>query len=692
MWPTGTSGYRVPDSLEGTQEEVGIRHVMATLGGFPPGGQRVKLPPRKFMMTITDPVSPRNVRITAGFWKAKQDLVHDRVIPYQWKALNDEIPGAEPSHSVENFRIAAGIKTGEFYGLVFQDSDIGKWIEAAAYSLMQRPDPSLEATIDGVVGVIAQAQEPDGYLQTYFSVKAPGRRWTDFAMGHEMYCGGHLIEGAVAYFQATGKSEFLEVMKRYADHLCLTFGPGPGQIVAYDGHPEIELALHKLSEVTGNEAYRDLARFFVNERGHHPGVLDPHKIVAWKPEINQWSGPDYYQDHLPVRDQTTAEGHAVRAMYLYTAMADQRRRDHDQTLTPALDALWKNVVHHRMYVTGGLGSHAWGERFSVDDDLPPDTAYSETCAAIGLALWAWRMTLSDPDGQYADVLERALYNGALAGISLDGTRYFYVNPLEVTPLVTRYRRDHDHVKSQRIEWFGCACCPPNIARTIASFGQYQYSVDDQGIWAHQFAAGRATLPFRGTDLVVDQTTDYPWDGTVTFTIRASSDEPWAFRVRLPAWCDRPGVSVNGQRLSDLPQDRGYGRIHRVWRVGDVVTLELPMDVRFVRTHPRVRETFGRVAVHRGPLVWCAEQVDNGSNLHLLTLTPPTAVAVEPSPELGAGALRLVLPGVRYDAPTSTGGLGTTVPEGRSVEVRLVPYHLWGNRGEGEMRVWLGIKE
>jgi len=644
-------------------------------------------------MTPTRALTPSAVRITAGFWKAKQDLVADQVIPYQWKALNDEIPGAEPSHSVENFKIAAGLKTGEFYGLIFQDSDIGKWIEAAGYSLMTRANPALEAQIDAVVSIIAAAQEPDGYLQTYFSVKAKGKRWTDFAMGHEMYCGGHLIEGAVAYYQATGKTDFLDVMKRYADHLCTVFGTGPGQIRAYDGHPEIELALHKLADATGVEKYRTLAQFFVDERGHHPEVLDHAKVLGWPVDPNLVKNPDfhYYQAHQPVRDQRRAEGHSVRAMYLYTAMADQRRHTGDTTLDPALDALWHNVVEHQMYVTGGLGSQAAGERFTVDNDLPSDTAYTETCAAIGLVLWAWRMTLLNPDSRYADVLERALYNGSLGGLSLDGTRYFYVNPLEVVPATARFRKDHDHVKTQRVEWFGCACCPPNIARTIASFSQYQYSVGEAGVWAHQFAAGRATIPFMGKDLVIDQATDYPWDGKVTFTLATVPGDEFSFFVRIPTWSAKATLTVNGASVPLAALAQGYASVKRTWKAGDTVVLTLPMEVQLLRSHPRVRETFGKVTVQRGPLVWCAEEKDNGKDLHQLALQAG-AGTVAPAVGLGAGTLTLTLPALRIDAPAEAGPFLTTPAATRKTQVVLVPYHLWGNRGEGEMMVWLNASK
>lgn len=621
--------------------------------------------------------SPQNIQITGGVWKQLQDLVRDKVIPYQWKALNDEVPGAEPSHSIENFRIAAGEKSGEFYGLVFQDSDIGKWIEAAGYSLMTRRDAELEAKIDAVVEVIGRAQEPDGYLQTYFTVKAPGKRWIDFTMGHEMYCGGHLLEGAIAYFQATGKDRFLAIMTKYADHLCQTFGRQPGQLIAYDGHPEIELALHKLADVTGSPKYRDLAHFFVDERGKHPDVLDWRKVIAWPPAPSPWGGPDYYQDHLPVREQKTAEGHSVRAMYLYTAMADQYRHTGDEGLRVALDALWNNVVEHRMYVTGGLGSHAQHERFSIDDDLPPDTAYTETCAAIGLVLWAWRMLLIRPDGRYADVLERALYNGALAGLSADGERYFYVNPLEVVPSVARFRRDTDHVKTQRVPWFGCACCPPNIARTIASVAQYQYSSDDNGLWVHQYATGLAQLKVQDNPWEIEQETAYPWDGLVRIRVLKSSG-PTRLRLRVPSWCRGASLKVNG-KPEPLVVDRGYAILDRSWVAADLIELDLPLEIRYVRSHPRQRESFGKVAVHRGPLVWCAEEVDNGPDLHVLTLGAADRASFHHG--------KIVVPGTRTTCDQN-GAFDSGKFQTTAIDITLVPYSTWGNRGEGEMRVWL----
>jgi DUF1680 family protein len=639
-------------------------------------------------MKVTKALPIQSTRITSGFWRERIDNIAREVIPYQWKALNDQIPGAEPSHAIENFRIAAGKSSGTFYGLIFQDSDVGKWIEAAAYSLMDSPNPDLQGLIDGLVELIGLAQEPDGYLDTYFSMKAPDKKWTDFAMGHEMYCGGHLLEGAIAYFQATGKRAFLDIMIRYADHLDARFGRSAGKTIAYCGHPEIELALYKLYELTGEVRYRELSRFLVEERGRHPEVLDNRKIIGWAPSDKQ--DPVYYQDHAPVRDQAHADGHSVRAMYLYCAMADQWRLTGDETMGAALRRLWDSTVEKRMYITGGLGSQASGERFTIDHDLPSDTAYTETCAAIGLILWAWRMTLAAPERTYADVLERSLYNGALSGISLDGTRYFYVNPLEVVPPLARFRKDLDHVKPERVEWFGCACCPPNIARLICSVGQFLYSQDAQGLWVHQYASGTSRIDTDRGALVVEQSGEYPWTGLIRLRVLEAppATQAWPFLLRIPAQAANGRLTVNGQAQAAAAEASGYVRVERVWSSGDLVELVFDMPVRFLRSNPRVRETEGLVAVQRGPFVYCAEEVDNGPDLHLLRLDCAAPVRVEAARGLSGGALKLVASGRRIRSGDDSPLYSETVPDSEPCQIVLVPYYSWGNRGAGEMRVWM----
>lgn len=643
-------------------------------------------------MYVTKPIPLAQVRISGGFWRDRIDNVAGEVIPYQWRALNDQIPEAEPSHAIENFRIAAGDSHGKFYGLIFQDSDVGKWIEAAAYSLIDTPNPDVEKIIDEAVDLIGRTQEGDGYLGTYFKMTSPEKKWTDLAMGHEMYCGGHLIEGAVAYFRATGKRAFLDIMVRYADHLDRRFGRGPGKEIGYCGHPEIELALFKLYEATGEARYRDLARFFVDERGRHPEVLDNSRVIDWGgggPAFNRWHQKDYYLDHEQVRNQVHADGHSVRAMYLYAAMADQWRLTGDQTLGVALERLWENATNRRMYVTGGLGSQATCERFTVDYDLPPDTAYAETCAAIGLVFWAWRMTQAEPRRKYADILERALYNGALSGISLDGKRYFYVNPLAVVPEVAAFRKDHDHVKAERVQWLGCACCPPNIARLICSIGQFLYTVDERGVWIHQYAPSSAELPVPGGRAKIHQETSYPWAGEVLLRIPETvPGARWALRFRVPEYAGEARAWINGAEAPCRENGSGYVELERVWEAGDELKVSFDLPARVVRPHPRLREAAGLVAVQRGPLVYCAEEADNGKDLHQLRLKIDEPMDVEPAPGLPSGVRAIVASGVRR---TEADGAPLYAADKEKTEVcriRLVPYFAWGNRGAGEMRVWL----
>jgi len=401
------------------------------------------------MESKLDPLLIKNVRVKDEFWAKRLQQVREVLIPYQWEALNDRIPAVEPSHAIENFRIAAGEKEGEFYGWVFQDSDVAKWLEVVGYCLMNHSDQELERLADDVVELMANAQQPDGYLNTYFTIKEPAGRWTNLRGNHEMYCAGHMIEAAVAYYEATGKRKLLDVVCRLADHIDAAFGPEPGKRRGYPGHEEIELALVKLYRATGEERYLRLSKYFIDERGQEPHYYDIEAKARGDNTPGGKYDKAYSQAHLPVRKQTTAVGHAVRAMYLYSGMAAVAAETNDETLVTACKRLWNNLTKRQMYITGGIGSAVQGEAFTFDYDLPNDTAYTETCAAIGLVFWAHRMLHLDTDGEYADVMERALYNGALSGISLDGKKYFYVNPLEVWPEACEKRQDQKHVDTPR---------------------------------------------------------------------------------------------------------------------------------------------------------------------------------------------------------------------------------------------------
>jgi hypothetical protein len=630
-----------------------------------------------------------NVDVAKGFWADRQRLVSEAVLPYQWKALNDEVPGAEPSHAIENLRIAAGLSSGVFQGFKFQDSDVAKWIEAASFSLATRPDPELERLVDGAIDLLGAAQEPDGYIQSYYCVAAEEKRWSDLEWGHELYCGGHLIEAAVAHHLATGSRKFLDIMLRYVDCIDRTFGPESGKRRGYDGHPEIELALFKLYRVTRDERHRKLAEFFVDKRGARPNYFDLERAVNGSGPRDRHLELDYFQASAPLREQRDAEGHSVRAMYLFSAAADYCRERDDPALRAALLRLWDSVVSRRMYVTGGIGSQAFAERFSVDYDLPSDRAYAETCASIGLAMWAWRMLLIDPDSRYADVLERVLYNGVLSGMSADGTCFFYVNPLEVRPAEAHFRRDEEHVKTQRVQWFGCACCPPNIARTIASIGGYAYAYDGRSVWVHGYLAGEARIPLsEGGELVLSMATEYPWDGRIAIRVVEGSAGR-ALRLRVPVWASSFRVKLNGESVPSPTLERGYLVLDREWEPGDEVELELGMELRFLRARPEVADTAGLVAVTRGPFVLCAEEANNGPTLAGLVIDSSKRALVRRESSVALGeSLRVELAAYREMA-FADGTLYSSEPLHReSCTAILLPYFQWANRGEGEMRVWL----
>ena len=429
-------------------------------------------------------ISLNDTKIDDFFWNKYIKLVTKEIIPYQWEILNDRVKDAEPSHCIENFKIAAGISSGNFEGAVFQDSDVAKWLEAVAFSLSYEPNEDLEAIADSVIELIGKAQQENGYINTYFTIEEPDLKWVNLREGHELYCAGHLIEAAVAYYKVTGKEKFLVIMRKFADLICEVFY-SEGYENAVPGHEEIELALIKLYEVTGEEKYLCMAKVFVDRRGTTPNyLLTEHNKNNW-PNIfkdNNPFFPEYSQCHKPVREQETAEGHAVRAVYLYCAMADLAYYYQDVALLEACEKLWKNIIRKRMYITGGIGSSGAYERFTCDYDLPNRSNYSETCASIGFALFSRRMNQITRDAKYADAYEMALYNTVLAGIALDGKSFFYVNPLEVDPKACMENTSMAHVKANRQKWFGVACCPPNIARTLASLGEYIYFTEKNSIW------------------------------------------------------------------------------------------------------------------------------------------------------------------------------------------------------------------
>jgi DUF1680 family protein len=626
--------------------------------------------------------------IDKGFWGEYRRLVREVVIPYQHEILWDRVPGAEPSHAVQNFRIACGDAQGEFGGMVFQDSDIAKWLEAVGYSLKTNPDSALEGQADALIDLIARAQQPDGYVNTYFLLKEPGNRFTNLADCHELYCLGHMIEAAVAYYEGTGKQRLLDVVCRYADLVDSLFGSEEGKKKGYPGHQVIELALVRLYEVTGEERYLNLALFFLNERGQTPHFFEQEWEARGK--TRHWGGnqkPEYsyHQAHLPVREQTEAVGHAVRAVYMYTGMAMAAEKTGDQTLLEACKRLWRNIVEKQLYITGGIGQTARGEAFTFDYDLPGETIYSETCAAIGLLFFARAMLASDLSSEYADVIENALYNTVLAGMARDGKHFFYVNPLEVWPEASEKNPDRRHVVPQRPGWYACACCPPNVARLLSSLGSYAYSQQEDTLFIHLYMDGSCTMDTPAGSVTLTITTDYPWDGKVT--IQADNDGDFALALRIPGWCENPTAAVNGTAI-DTATENGYLTIRRMWTKGDTVTLEFPMEVKFLRSNPKVRANAGKIAIMRGPLVYCAEEADNGENLSALSIDPAQDVVAAWDENLPGGAMALRVGGFRDMLATDKLYLPAENESPAPAEITLIPYYLWGNRGRGEMGVWV----
>jgi DUF1680 family protein len=564
---------------------------------------------------------------------------------------------------------------------VFWDSDVAKWIEAASYSLAAHPDADLDALIDQVIARIAAAQPADGYLNSAYLTYEKhqiARRWSNLRDMHELYCAGHLIEAAVAHTQATGKRNLLDPICRYVDYIAKIFGRGEGQLRGYCGHEEIELALVRLAHVTNQPRYLELARYFIEERGQQPHYYDIEARARGEDPAAFWAKTyEYNQSHVPVREQQSATGHAVRAMYLYAAMADIANETGDASLYEACERLWHSVCEQRMYVTGAIGPSASNEGFTTPYDLPDESAYAETCASVGMVYWNHRMLLSGGDGRYADVLERSLYNGCLSGVSLDGLRFFYDNPLA------------SRGQKQRSDWFDCACCPLNIARLIASVGGYFYATGSADLWVHLYGANNAQMTIDGVAVNVEQQGDFPWSGDIQLRLNPAQPTAFAVHLRIPEWCPGFAVRVNGIPI-DVEVERGYARVDRVWQVGDQVDLELAMPVLRLHANPQVRSTLGRTALQRGPIVYCLEGNDNLSiPLDRIVLPWDAEVLPEHHPGLLGGVTVLHGQALVDDKDHWGRRLYRTEPPTRTpIELLAIPYCVWANREPNEMQVWI----
>ncbi len=624
------------------------------------------------------PVGFADVRLEGQFWRERLETVLTRTIPSQHAKLGEygileSLKLPQPPPPLRNPRNGHG-----FTVQVFWDSDVGKWIEAASYALSHRRNEDIEAKIEAIIDDLEKAQAPDGYLNCWYLGREPEKRWTNLRDNHELYNLGHLLEGGIAYFLATGRRRLLDILERYVALVRATFGTGPGQKPGYCGHQEIELALIRLYHLTHERKHLDLAAYFIDQRGAQPHYFDLEAIARGEDPKDYWAGTyEYSQSHLPVRHQTKVVGHAVRAMYMYTAMADLAAELGDASLKRTCETLWKDVIATKIYITSGLGPAAANEGFTEDFDLPNETAYAETCASVALIFWAQRMLHLDLDGKYADVLEQALFNGALTGLSRDGQHYFYSNPLE------------SNGQHRRWAWHNCPCCTMNASRLVASVGGYFVSASADAIAFHLYGGISTALTLASGKVQLIETSNYPWSGSVRIAVDPDTAAEFAVKLRIPGWCKTATATVNGATVP-MAIEHGYLSIVRRWQKGDVVGLELAMPAERIYAHPAVRADSGRVALKRGPLVYCLEQPDNaGGRVQDYRLPRASDLRTETRADLFDGIVTLTAPAIRLEDEDWEDHLYRSGPPATEpATLTAIPYYLWANRGPGTMLVWV----
>jgi hypothetical protein len=591
------------------------------------------------------------VTIQDGFWQPRLEINRTSTLPHNLKMCED-------TGRIANFARAGGHVEGKYEGRYYNDSDVYKVLEGAAYILAAHPDEAVEARIDAIIDKIAAAQQPDGYINAYYTLMEPDKRWTNLRDMHELYCAGHMFEAAVEYKRATGKATLLDVARKMADHIDAIFGPE--KRLGYPGHEEIELALIKLYRETGEERYKQLAQFFIDTRSNPP----IHDAL-------------YLQAHKPVREQEEIVGHAVRAMYLYSGVADVASLSGDKAYLDALERIWQDVAYRKLYITGGVGARHHGEAFGGAYELPNDSAYAETCAGIGLVFWNHRLLLLHGEARFGDVLERALYNAVPSSVSLKGDTFFYVNPL---------RSGGNH---HREPWFGTACCPTNVVRVLPQVARYAYAQSDNSVWVNLYVGSTAEAELAGGRVKLVQETKYPWDGDVRISVEPAKMMTFGVHLRIPGWCEGAAVTVNGERAATDSLAGRYLELKRAWKPGDVIELSMPMALKRMRAHPQVAADRGYVALQRGPIVFCLEAVDNGGKAFNLVLPPDATIEAHFDPDLLGGVMVVKGEGVAVEPLDWANKLYQ--PAGaktREVELTAVPYCVWDNRDPGEMTVWI----
>lgn len=616
------------------------------------------------------------VDITDGFWARRQEVNRAVSLRHGYDML-------EKAGNFRNLRIAAGREEGQFAGRNFYDEDVYKWLEALGWELGRAPDAGLQHQADAIITLLGEVQQPNGYLNSYYEIAEPQNQWTDMDHGHELYCAGHLIQAAVAFHRALDDDRLLAIVLHLVDHIYEVFGPGKREETC--GHPEIEMALVELHRVTGNPRHLELAELFIDRRGRN------------RMRGHAGYGADYHQDHVPLREAKETAGHAVRQLYLTTGATDLYMETGDHALLEAMHRLWQDMTERKLYITGGVGSRFDGESFGAPYELPSDTCYCETCAAIGSLMWNWRLLLLTGERQYADLFERTLYNGVLSSPGLEGASYFYVNPLQVRG--GRYVRASTDVSSgaeaSRPEWHYVACCPPNVMRLLSSLGHYLATSSENSLQIHLYATARLRCLAGGAEVLLIMETNYPWSGTIRVTVAETGSGVWTLQMRHPVWCEQRTLRVNGEPMAIVPQQNGYYALSRIWRRGDVVELILAMPPRFTAPHPRIDALRGCVALERGPLLYCFEEHDQDDGVNLADIAVQTGQPLHNiwNPELLEGVETIEAGGALVDASSWQSALYLPLHaiqprRKRPVTLTAIPYYAWGNRGIGNMRVWL----